>query len=66
MANMVAIIDNINFKGQAILDGGEPWAEGVLVFGAEPDMTNEEERAISERLLHWEKVIVSKNGRKIG
>jgi hypothetical protein len=56
------LVQNIDAKGQSVLDEGEPWSESVLVFTTDPNPTAREEQLISERLQYWERLIRGKNG----
>jgi len=56
------LVQNVNAKGQAVLDGGEPWSESVLVFTTDPNPTEREKQLMDERLRHWEQRIREKNG----
>lgn len=56
------LVQNIDAKGQAVLDEGEPWSESVLVFTTDPNPTEREARLMDQRLLYWEQRIREKNG----
>jgi len=55
-------VQNIDAKGQAVLDEGEPWSECVLVFTTDPNPTDREKQLMDERLRYWERRIREKNG----
>jgi hypothetical protein len=57
-----SIIEKINWKGQAILDGGAPWTEAVMKFATEIPTTKREEALIDLCLRQWAERIIAANG----
>jgi hypothetical protein len=64
IADLDSILATIDRKGKAVLDAGERWSQGILVFGTDINLPAEHDKAIDERLREWEHRIVEKNGRK--
>ena len=53
----------IDQAGQAILDSGVPWKDGILKFSHPYDsLTENEQKFIDERLTEWKAIVLA--GRK--
>jgi len=57
------IAHHIDTKGQAALEAGEPWRNGLILFATVyEDLTKVEHQFIDERLSEWQTRIAAANG----
>jgi hypothetical protein len=52
------LTDEINKKGQAILESGEAWRDGILTFTTYGDLTEREQEFIDALLTEWRQRIM--------